>query len=70
METNKNFEKTVMRMDTHSDSKIWYKFVNHSLRSTTHTKSVNRVRLVLLHCITTFNTFNVVKFIVNEIHAY
>lgn len=45
-------EKTMKIMDLRSESKVWYKFIKHSLRPTTHNETVNKARLVLFHYIT------------------
>ncbi|KAI5400361.1 hypothetical protein KIW84_065303 [Lathyrus oleraceus] len=35
-------EKTMKIMDLRSESKVWYKFIKHSLRLTTHNETVNK----------------------------
>lgn len=69
MESDKSYEKTLLRMDLSLEAKIWYQFIKHPLRPTTHNETLNKARVVLLHCNTTFSTFNVAKIIVQEIHA-
>lgn len=48
-------EKTVRRMDLHPNSKLWYQFIKHSICPTANNEIVNKVRLVLLHYITSFS---------------
>lgn len=63
-------EKTVRRMDLRHESKVWYQFIKHYLRPTTHIETISKARLVLLHCITSFSEVSVVKGIVQEIQTY
>ncbi|XP_050877415.1 uncharacterized protein LOC127081176 [Lathyrus oleraceus] len=57
-------EKTRRRMDLCPESKVWYQFVKYSLRPTAYNETVNKARLVLLHCITSFSEINIAKIIV------
>lgn len=45
-------EKTVKMMDLRAESMEWYQFIKNSLIPTTHNETINKKRLLLLHCIT------------------
>lgn len=63
-------KKKVRRMDLRLESKVWYKFLKHSLCPTTHSETISKSRLLLLHCITSMSAINIRKIIVQEIHAF
>lgn len=54
-------ENIVRRMDLCLESKVWYQYVKLFLRPTAHNETVNKSRLVLLHCINSSSEVNVVK---------
>lgn len=64
-----SFEKMVRRMDMRPKSKVWYQFLKHFLRPTTHNETVSKSILLLLHCITSMSKINIGKIIVQEINA-
>lgn len=70
IDSDKSYEQRLRRINLHPDSKIWYQSINHSLWPIAHNEIVNEARLVLLHCITTFSTVNMVKIIIQEIQDY
>lgn len=69
METEKSSNKIVLTMDLHLEPKVWYLFIKHPMKPTLDNETINKDRLVLLHCITKFNTMNISKIIVQEIQA-
>ena len=54
----------------HPIPKIWYHFIRTRLIPTTHVETVNKARLVLLHCIIEGKNINVGQIIQREIYAY
>jgi hypothetical protein len=48
-------EWSVRRMSLKPVMRVWYQFLKHSILPTTHNETINKVRLVLLHCITSCN---------------
>lgn len=56
-------------MDLKIMPKIWYQFLKHSLMSTAHNETTNKVMLVLLHYVTTCSPNNIVKITCHEIHV-
>lgn len=69
METYKSSNKTMLRIDLWPKPKVWYQFLKHSLKPIVHNETVNKARLVLVHCITIFSLTNISKIIVQEIQA-
>ena len=64
MELDKSYEKTMLIMDLRPEPKIWYQLIKHLLIPISHNEIINKARLVLLHCITSFNIVNVENIIV------
>ena len=48
-------------------AKVWYHFIRTRLMPTTHIETVNKERLLLLHCILEGNSINVGKIVQREI---
>lgn len=51
------------------ECKEWYQFVKHSIRLTVYDETIDKTRMVLLYCITSFSEVCVAKIIVQEIQA-
>ncbi|MCI37849.1 hypothetical protein A2U01_0059076, partial [Trifolium medium] len=45
-------EWSIKRMSLKPVMRVWYQFLKHTIMPTTHNETVNKARLVLLHCIT------------------
>lgn len=69
LKTNKYDDKTILRMDLRHVQNVWYQFLKHSLKPTTHNETINKAQLVILHYITTYNLVNVSKIVCQEIQA-
>lgn len=46
METNKSSNKIMLRIDLHPEPKVWYRFIKHSLKPTTHNGTSNKAHYV------------------------
>ncbi|WJX67260.1 hypothetical protein P8452_51741 [Trifolium repens] len=61
---------SVKRMSIKPLIRVWYQFLKHSILPTTHNETINKARLVLLHCITCMQHVNVGRIISQEIVNY
>jgi hypothetical protein len=60
-------EWSVKRMSLKPVMRVWYQFLKHSILPTTHNETINKARLVLLHCMTCMQHVNVGRIISQEI---
>jgi hypothetical protein len=60
-------EWSIRRMSLKPVMRVWYQFLKHSILPTTHNETINKARLVLLHCITCMQHVNVGRIISQEI---
>ncbi|MCI09484.1 hypothetical protein A2U01_0030570 [Trifolium medium] len=60
-------EWSIKRMSLKPMMRVWYQFLKHNIMPTTHNETVNKARLVLLHCIIAGQKINVGRIIHQEI---
>ncbi|KAK2450389.1 hypothetical protein QL285_009508 [Trifolium repens] len=64
---NRVNEWSVKKMSLKPMMRVWYQFLKHSILPTTHNETINKARLMLLHCITCMQHVNVGRIISQEI---
>jgi hypothetical protein len=60
-------EWCVKRMNLKPMNRVIYQFLKHFVLPTTHNETINKARLVLLHCVTAMQHINIGKIIAQEI---